>query len=133
MGDYDVRPEIDEVGSKKRPSRAGLEKTGGSWWESNPPGTGLGPHNGFEVREAHQIPASFPSKLILPPKHKASQGSDEGGGPRRILVVEHVGAGFALRQAPLVEVVQQERGRFTGEAGALLVNDYPQAARLLEH
>jgi len=27
---------------------------GGSAWESNPPGTVLAPHTGFEVREAHQ-------------------------------------------------------------------------------
>jgi len=29
-------------------------KNGGSAWESNPPGTVLAPHTGFEVREAHQ-------------------------------------------------------------------------------
>ncbi len=27
---------------------------GGSAWESNPPGTVLAPHTGFEVREPHQ-------------------------------------------------------------------------------
>ena len=27
---------------------------GGSAWESNPPGTVLAPHTGFEVQEAHQ-------------------------------------------------------------------------------
>jgi hypothetical protein len=34
-------------------------KTGGSAWESNPPGTVLAPHTGFEVREAHQRPWHF--------------------------------------------------------------------------
>ena len=29
-------------------------KNGGSAWESNPPGTVLAPHTGFEVREPHQ-------------------------------------------------------------------------------
>jgi hypothetical protein len=32
----------------------GEEKSGGSAWESNPPGTVLAPHTGFEVREPHQ-------------------------------------------------------------------------------
>jgi hypothetical protein len=30
--------------------------TGGSVWESNPPGTRLTCYNGFEVRRAHQAP-----------------------------------------------------------------------------
>lgn len=30
------------------------KKNGGSAWESNPPGTVLAPHTGFEVREPHQ-------------------------------------------------------------------------------
>ena len=34
-------------------------KIGGSAWESNPPGTFLAPHTGFEVRELHQIAAHF--------------------------------------------------------------------------
>ena len=32
---------------------------GGSAWESNPPGTVLAPHTGFEVRELHQTAAHF--------------------------------------------------------------------------
>ena len=32
---------------------------GGSAWESNPPGTVLTPHTGFEVREPHQPAAHF--------------------------------------------------------------------------
>jgi len=31
-----------------------LKDYGGSAWESNPPGTVLAPHTGFEVREPHQ-------------------------------------------------------------------------------
>jgi hypothetical protein len=31
-----------------------LKINGGRAWESNPPGTVLAPHTGFEVREPHQ-------------------------------------------------------------------------------
>ena len=34
--------------------RQSLQNNGGSAWESNPPGTVLAPHTGFEVREPHQ-------------------------------------------------------------------------------
>ena len=34
-------------------------RDGGSAWESNPPGTVLAPHTGFEVREPHQPAAHF--------------------------------------------------------------------------
>ena len=35
--------------------RSGFDKkNGGSAWESNPPGTVLAPHTGFEDREPHQ-------------------------------------------------------------------------------
>ena len=36
-----------------------IKKSGGSAWESNPPGTVLAPHTGFEVREPHQWAAHF--------------------------------------------------------------------------
>lgn len=35
------------------------QKNGGSAWESNPPGTVLAPHTGFEVRGPHQLAAHF--------------------------------------------------------------------------
>jgi hypothetical protein len=35
------------------------KNVGGSAWESNPPGTVLAPHTGFEVRELHQTAAHF--------------------------------------------------------------------------
>lgn len=37
---------------------------GGNIWESNPSGTGLAPHTGFEDQEAHQLPI-YPHFLIL--------------------------------------------------------------------
>ena len=43
---------IDELGMTKK-------LIGGSAWESNPPGTVLTPHTGFEVREPHQPAAHF--------------------------------------------------------------------------
>ena len=36
-----------------------VRNDGGSAWESNPPGTVLAPHTGFEVREPHQPAAHF--------------------------------------------------------------------------
>ena len=39
---------------------------GGSAWESNPPGTVLTPHTGFEVREPHQPAAHFRLELLIP-------------------------------------------------------------------
>jgi integrase len=39
---------------EQRPDRKLLKLYGGSAWESNPPGTVLAPHTGFEVQEAHQ-------------------------------------------------------------------------------
>ena len=38
---------------------------GGSAWESNPPGTVLAPHTGFEVREAHQRPWHFHERVCF--------------------------------------------------------------------
>ena len=34
------------------------DRTGGSAWESNPPGMGLPPHNGFEDRGRHRAPST---------------------------------------------------------------------------
>ena len=39
------------------------KNVGGSAWESNPPGTVLAPHTGFEVRELHQTAAHFHKPL----------------------------------------------------------------------
>ncbi len=42
------------------------KKVGGSAWESNPPGTVLAPHTGFEVREPHQRAVHFRINSALP-------------------------------------------------------------------
>ncbi len=41
------------------------ERTYGDTWESNPPGTALLPHNGFEDRTPHQR-RSIPIEIIVP-------------------------------------------------------------------
>ena len=40
---------------------------GGNIWESNPSGTGLAPHTGFEDQETHQL-SIYPHILIIPIK-----------------------------------------------------------------
>ena len=51
----DVKALVRPIEAKFSKSRSALgTRFGGSAWESNPPGTGTPPHNGFEDREAHQ-------------------------------------------------------------------------------
>ena len=58
---YDVRCNKSTTDRSRCYGRAGVIKKaiGGSAWESNPPGTVLTPHTGFEVREPHQPAAHF--------------------------------------------------------------------------
>ncbi len=68
----------NKCGKGQIPSTPGKtqRKNGGSAWESNPPGTVLAPHTGFEVRELHQTAAHFhkPLKAILTCLVRVQQG-----------------------------------------------------------
>jgi hypothetical protein len=111
-----------EIKGGNKVQQAGIKiKNGGSAWESNPPGTVLAPHNGFEDREPHQIAARFQIMNVVTYniKFKSSQSCNK---IKSVLIV--VSAGLDHRFGQFPSAGRPRQGVFGRAAGCLSDSEF---------